>query len=363
MTVFSLIIILPVLLILTILLLVEIFWKASPDVALNEVPKVSVLVCARDEEGTIEECLEALLEQNYPKDKIEILIADDQSADATAVLARRFAASYDNVRFFSIQSRLNDLAGKTNVLAQLAHEAIGDYYFICDADVQVPSNWIRQMLGQSDNETGLVTGVTFVEKGAFLGGLQCIDWLYALGMIHLLSRAGIAVTAMGNNMMVRKEAYWQTGGYENIGFSVTEDFALLKAVRKEGWKAKTLYKKSVLAATMPQSSLFSLLFQRKRWMHGALRTQWAIRLLLVFQALYYPAMVLLFLYNQPLAVVLLTAKWVLQASFIEQQLKKLNLEQFYWQSFIYEIYASILSVSLLFFYLIPTGISWKRRRY
>ncbi|MFN7941327.1 MAG: glycosyltransferase family 2 protein [Thermoanaerobaculia bacterium] len=58
----------------------------------TEAPRVSVVVPALDEEANLDECLTALAAQDYPADRIEILVVDGGSIDATAEIIARFAA-------------------------------------------------------------------------------------------------------------------------------------------------------------------------------------------------------------------------------------------------------------------------------
>src|ERR1043166_7898532 len=56
----------------------------------EELPLVSILVPARNEEANIERCLSSILSMDYPKDKYEVLIGDDASSDNTATVVEKF---------------------------------------------------------------------------------------------------------------------------------------------------------------------------------------------------------------------------------------------------------------------------------
>jgi len=58
--------------------------------AMNAQPFVSVVVAARNEENTIPQLLTSLINQDYPEDKFEIIIADDGSDDTTARIVQDF---------------------------------------------------------------------------------------------------------------------------------------------------------------------------------------------------------------------------------------------------------------------------------
>ena len=60
-------------------------------------PRIAVIVPARDEEANIGRCVETVLAQDYPAGCLDVLVVDDQSSDATAAVVRRLAARHRNV--------------------------------------------------------------------------------------------------------------------------------------------------------------------------------------------------------------------------------------------------------------------------
>jgi len=63
--------------------------RAPEEPAVDELPSVSVLIPARDEADTIEACLASVLENDYPADRLDVIVIDDGSTDGTASRARR----------------------------------------------------------------------------------------------------------------------------------------------------------------------------------------------------------------------------------------------------------------------------------
>ena len=132
--------------------------------------------------------------------------------------------------------------------------------------------------------------------------MQMLDWSLALGMVKIVSGWKIPVTGVGNNMMISKAAYNEVGGYKNIPFSVTEDFALFQAVAKKGYHYQQLANEGSLVRTFAIKGFWNLMNQRKRWMSGALKLPPFMVALLVFQALYYPAMLAMIFVNPFVAI-------------------------------------------------------------
>lgn len=66
----------------------------------KEYPKVSFIIPVRNEEKYIRDCLDSLLSLDYPKDKVEILLAEGKSTDNTRKIIEEYAKKYDNIRVF-----------------------------------------------------------------------------------------------------------------------------------------------------------------------------------------------------------------------------------------------------------------------
>ena len=65
--------------------------RKSPEKGDVELPTVSILISAYNEEAVIERKIQNILELDYPREKLEVLIGDDGSADKTAEIVARYA--------------------------------------------------------------------------------------------------------------------------------------------------------------------------------------------------------------------------------------------------------------------------------
>ena len=111
----------------------------------SQLPKVSILVPARNEEVTIEACLRSLLAQDYPD--FEVVVLDDQSTDNTAAILQRLAA--ENPRFERAQwfPSTQKIAGKNWACTQLAEQAAGELLLFTDADTVHQPGMLNGMVG------------------------------------------------------------------------------------------------------------------------------------------------------------------------------------------------------------------------
>jgi len=239
---------------------------------------------------------------NYPTDKIEVLIGNDDSTDSTSELVEEFIKDKPQFQMYHIDKTVGKGRGKANVLGQLAHKASGDFFFITDVDVKLPEKWILALLQEFKEKVGIVSGTTKCERGSLFATLQAMDWLHFMGYIKAFANAKIGCTSVGNNMAVRAEAYWQTGGYEEIDFSITEDYKLFKEVTTRGWEWRTIMSPESLGLAWYIPKVSEMLHQRKRWLIGARELPLNWKSMIVLYGLFIPAVAALFWWNPELAM-------------------------------------------------------------
>ena len=336
-------------------------YKNATD-GITDTPFVSVLVAARNEEENLADCLESVLAVDYPADKFEILVGDDKSEDQTGEVADAFAIRYPQIKSYTIYKQKIEGNGKANVLAQLARKAKGEFIFITDADIRVPQQWFKTMLLGMNEDVALVTGTSVVVGHNILAYMQQIDWLFATGMLKVVSDLGIPVTTMGNNMLVRKSVYDSIGGFEALPFSITEDLELFNHI-KEKHKTVNLFNSDVLNESKPEKALHALLSQRKRWMRGAFELPIVMIALLAMQASFFIIILGLLILKPFLALGVLGLKFVLRFIFVSLVVKKLNDRINVFGSLIFEFYTAVFSIVSLIYYFIPGPIEWKGRKY
>jgi cellulose synthase/poly-beta-1,6-N-acetylglucosamine synthase-like glycosyltransferase len=120
--------------------------SASDD---HDLPSVSVIVAAYNEERHIGPRIENLIASDYPKDRLEILIASDGSGDDTVTIAQQHAKESSTVRVLDFQER----RGKISVLNDACEKATGSILVFSDANVAFEPTAIRELvraLGERD---------------------------------------------------------------------------------------------------------------------------------------------------------------------------------------------------------------------
>ena len=329
--------------------------------------KVSILIAARNEASNILECLQSVEALTYPKTHLQVLVGDDASTDETADIVRNFIHNKPHFKLVSIAHTLPNLKGKTNVLAQLAHQATGDYLFFTDADIEVPADWIQEMLRHFKPNVGVVTGITTMKTPTFPhGGLalfQGMEWLFYLSLMRLFGLFGIPVTAMGNNMATTRQAYDAVGGYEGIPFSITEDYALFRAILEKGSRFEQLFDRRVLTISKPVPTFQELLIQRKRWMYGAMSLPWGQRIGVYLNGLLIPILLVLALFFPKMALFLTFASYVFTTAWLVGSLSWLQLNTLMLGAPFFWFYHLGMNFTMLINFYTTKNTQWKGRNY
>jgi len=253
-------------------------------------PPVSVIIAARNEAKNLPECLASLDRLNYPRDKLEIILVDDQSNDATASIIQSFIKDKSCFQYHLNRQKDNSLTGKVNAVVAGIQHSQGKILLFTDADCIVPPNWIQTYLSYFGKEVGLVTAITVLDSpdtaGPFWGKVQSLDWIYLLGIGVSAARNGIPLSCVGNNFALRRCVYEEIGGFARLGFSVTEDFALLNEIlTKTKWTVRFTFNKNLVVTSKPVLNLKELFHQRKRWATGSKFVRFFGKLLIIIGGL------------------------------------------------------------------------------
>jgi chlorobactene glucosyltransferase len=210
--------------------------QALPDAPL---PRVSLLIPARNEEHNIGRCVQAALAQDYPN--LEVLVVDDASTDGTAAVL----AGFDDPRLRVLPGRPlpPGWAGKPNVCQQLADAATGDWLLFLDADTVAQPGLVQGLLAYVQNrQVDLLTILPHQTLGSFWERVilpQFLTLILAVYPLYRISRTDARpdeVLAFGYCLMVQRDAYDAVGGHAAVAHDVLEDVRLAQALRHAGYR-------------------------------------------------------------------------------------------------------------------------------
>ena len=236
-------------------------------------PRVSVIVAARNEERNISACLEALVAQTYPEGKFEIIAVNDESEDATYTLMDQASRQSDGrIRVITTTSDPSGVIGKAKAIAQGVDVATGEIILLTDADCTPPPTWVASTVSRFTHSVDVVAGFTIVKATSLFTELQQLDWLHLQAIAAASMAFGSPVGVVGNNMGFRRDAYEQVGGYRNVRFSMTEDFALFLEFHRRRCGIRYVCDFESRIITAPCPDLQAVLRQKHRWSRGGMES-------------------------------------------------------------------------------------------
>ena len=239
---------------------------------LENIPFISVVVAARDEEKNLSHCIQSLLNQDYPVDKYEIILVDDFSMDKTAELIKKFETSVTNLKYLSSSANEQGqiISYKREAIQTGINVSKGKYILLTDADCTVPPSWITTFSKQFIKEDCVFIGGPVVisdENQNLLTSFQGLDMIGMMVITGAGFQSGNQLLANGANMGFSKQVFNDLGGYDLFPKKASgDDMFLLHHFHQHYPKSirflKTL---SAVVVTQPEHSIKSLLRQRIRW--------------------------------------------------------------------------------------------------
>ena len=179
-------------------------------------PRVSIIVATRNNEQTINECLGAIFELNYPKDSLEVIVVDGCSTDATVEIAEKYLVKV-------VSEPLNAPAAYNFALKMIRNEVLG----FVDADAKVEKEWLNKLVTYLDDPQ--VAGVS--------GGIETWNtenpWARSIGYdlknrYARLRKNALRIATM--NLLLKKSVIEEVGGFDeklpsqydtDLGFRIT----------------------------------------------------------------------------------------------------------------------------------------------
>lgn len=327
-------------------------------------PNVTVIVAARNEEKNISNCLESLSKIAYPKEKLEIIIVDDHSTDMTGEIIDEFSKKYTFIKKVIPQKQVVPKPGKTNAIVNGIEKSKGEIIFTTDADCVVKPSWIKTQIKYFTDEVGVVPGLTFQKSCSQFTGMQNLDWVFLLTVAAGTINLGFPLSCIGNNMAYRRDAYNWVGGYQNIKFSVTEDFALLHKIHKHThYKVVFPTEESGINFSEPCKDWKTLYRQKHRWGRGGIDAPFLGYIVMFWGFASHLFILLQFFFGSYYSLLITLAKVLSDLLFLSFPLKKFKMlrELKYFISF--EIYFTIYVLVLPFITFLDKKVIWKEREY
>jgi len=206
-------------------------------------PKVDVIVAARNEQRHIEEALQSLLNQDY--DELQILVVNDRSTDRTGEILDSVAEKNPQLKVIHLTELPAGWLGKNYALYCAAQQATGDWLLFTDADVVMAPSSVRRALGYARaNEIDHLSVFPEVKMPTWFLKAFVIAFAVYFNLFIQPWKAkdpkSKAYVGIGAFNLVRAEVYRAVGTHRVIAMRLDDDIKLGKIVKHNGYRQEML---------------------------------------------------------------------------------------------------------------------------
>jgi len=196
---------------------------------MNDFPGISVVVPAYQAENTIEDCILSLLDLQYPKDKLEIIVVDNNSNDSTGARIKKYDVNY------IFEKNRNAYAARNKGIEIVKYE----YIAFTDADCIVSKDWLCNMVKHFESKNVGIIGGKILPYSIENDVEKFIDFRKILDQEKMLEKSKFSfpfcVTA---NCVVKYSLLKELGGFDTY-FKIAGDADLCWRAFFKGMK--TIY--------------------------------------------------------------------------------------------------------------------------
>ncbi len=234
-------------------------------------PLVSVIIPAYNEGKYIENCIRTVLDSNYDKTKLEIIVVDDGSTDDTYEVSK-------SIKDSRVKVLKKSNSGKAASLNFGIKRANGEVIATMDADSFIEKDTIENMLPlfDADDVAAVTAAVRVKPSNKWIQEAQRVEYLAILFARRLLSFIDAVPVTPGPFSMFRKWTFERVGGFDEK--NIVEDHEIALRIQSNNYKIRSSIDANVYTET--PLTIKDLLIQRVRWQRGGLHNTIAYRYLI-----------------------------------------------------------------------------------
>ncbi len=240
--------------------------KLSTSISIPE-EFISVIIPFRNEEKNILVNLKSIEDQDYPKEKFEVIYIDDSSEDNSLKLLQDNKIA-DNIKVLSVPEKFSVNAHKKRAVRYGIENSSGQIIVTTDADCVHDKKWLSSLVSNFDEETGFVSGpVEFIDGQTLFSKIQKLEFAGLIFTGAGLIGSGSPTICNAANIAYRKKAFDEVGGFKNqMGLSSGDDELLMQKIAKDtDYKVRFSVNKNSIVRTHSNKNIAEFYHQRKRW--------------------------------------------------------------------------------------------------
>ena len=226
-------------------------------------PSVTIAVPVWNEEETLAGTLESLLDLDYPKDKLHIVVVNDGSRDNTLQIARSFE-HYPQIEVIDKEN-----GGKHTAVNLVLEKSTSDLFGCLDADSFVDRDTLKTIVKYFEDPS--VMAVTpclkVLNPETFVQKLQAVEYTMGVFLKRVFVNLNSIQVTPGPFSVFRKRVFDDLGPYRKA--HNTEDFEIALRMHLHHYKIVNSHKAFVYTKT--PKTVRALLKQRVRWTQGSIQ--------------------------------------------------------------------------------------------
>ncbi len=216
----------------------------------TKLPRVSIIVPARNEAEMIEAAVRSLLAIDYPD--YELIVVDDRSEDATGEILDRLMAEHgptncgERLTVVHVRELPEGWLGKTHAMWSAAQAATGEWIVFTDADVLHAPAALRRVVHYAEQEQADHMALLPTMLMESVGERMMISFFQAMFIFahrpwKVRDPKARDVMGVGAFNMVRRTAYEKIGTYRSMRLSVVDDMRLGEKVKQAGMASRVAF--------------------------------------------------------------------------------------------------------------------------
>jgi cellulose synthase/poly-beta-1,6-N-acetylglucosamine synthase-like glycosyltransferase len=227
------------------------------------------------------------------------------------------------------------------------------------------------MCSHFTEDTAMVGGLTVIHDETkdpidFFTRLQQLDWIFLQAIASGSAGIGLPVSILGNNFGFKRTVYNELGGFRSIGFSLTEDLALLRKIVSTT-EFGVAYKLTAanMIESLPIKRFRDFMEQRKRWLRGGVNVNiWGWLMMPVSLLAHLMIIGGIFIFpGDPLFITAVIALSIIDFTLIWRIARRIKFKVNFLYFLVYELFFIFYTLLLSMSFISRSPIQWKDRTY
>ncbi|MCJ7478587.1 MAG: glycosyltransferase family 2 protein [Candidatus Nanohaloarchaeota archaeon QJJ-7] len=238
----------------------EVYLSPEP----SELPSVTFLVPAYNEEEYISDTISSILDVDYPDEKFEVIAINDGSTDSTLSKLKEFKNR------ITIIDKEN--TGKADSMNQALAQVETDLLVSMDADSYPEKDFLRQIVGYFEREgVKAVTPALKVRNPSnWVEKVQWTEYIFQIFLRKIFAMFDVQYVLPGPGSIYKADYVKEIGGWNED--TLTEDMEIAFRIFSKGWRLDNTT--NAYVHTEPEPTLRQLFRQRIRWYRGYIENLW-----------------------------------------------------------------------------------------